>query len=77
VLAARGDWNARYGRGTENEAEIVLIDFQFFGVGNPAWELTYFLLLSATDPKHDDMLLMEYHSQLTERGGESQSSCII
>ena len=71
MLAARGDWNARYGRATENDAEIVLIDFQFFGVGNPAWELTYFMLLSAVDPKHDDMLLMEYHTHLIELGGES------
>jgi hypothetical protein len=55
----------------------VLIDFQFFGLGNPAWELTYFLLMGAVDPLHDDMLLVEYHSHLIERGGEQQSSCVI
>ena len=55
---------------TETDAEIVLIDFQFFGVGNPAWELTYFLLMGAVDPKDDDMLLTEYHSHLIEHDGD-------
>ena len=58
------------GISTETDAEIVLVDFQFFGVGNPAWELTYFLLMGAVDPKDDDMLLTEYHRHLIERGGD-------
>ena len=32
-----------YGHAEQDDHEIVLIDFQSFGLGNPAWELVYFV----------------------------------
>ena len=39
---------------------------QFFGVGNPAWDLVYFLVLGSVDPAEDAQLLAEYHATLVE-----------
>ena len=39
---------------------------QFFGLGNPAWDLVYFLVLGSVDPAEDAQLLAEYHATLVE-----------
>jgi hypothetical protein len=45
-------------------AEVVLIDWQLFGAGNPAWELNYAMTLGHVEPQHTDTLLSAYYASL-------------
>eukprot|EP01062_Namystynia_karyoxenos_P042588 TRINITY_DN31162_c0_g1_i1.p1 TRINITY_DN31162_c0_g1~~TRINITY_DN31162_c0_g1_i1.p1 ORF type:complete len:489 (+),score=135.10 TRINITY_DN31162_c0_g1_i1:69-1535(+) len=62
-------WNNLFG--PKGDDDIVLIDWQYFGLGRPAYEVAHFLVTSVAsgDGSADERLLRQYHEALTGPDG--------
>jgi hypothetical protein len=50
-----------------NEPEMILVDWQFYGYGNPSTEFAYLLDNIDYDPIRDYKLMKIYHGELMDR----------